>query len=175
VVLNANLRDGSLRQAAREQDIPMLLYETGEALRFDEVGIRVGVKGILNVMRTLEMLPASRRKKTPPEPVIARSSTWVRAPESGILHARLPLGTRVDKGDVLGTISDPFGQRENMVKAVTDGIVIGRTNIPLVNEGDALFHIACFHELEQAEQKVEAFKEEHLEQEPTADSDIYWI
>ena len=53
VILNADLRDGSLRQAVRDVGIPVLLYEAGEALRFDEVAIRTGVKGILSVMRTL--------------------------------------------------------------------------------------------------------------------------
>jgi hypothetical protein len=63
VILNSNLRDGSLRQAGVEAGIPMLLYEAGEALRFDEFGIRVGVKGVLAVMRSLGML-TSRSVKT---------------------------------------------------------------------------------------------------------------
>ena len=51
VLLNANLRDGSLRQAAVDHGAKVLLYEAGEALRFDELCIRAGVKGTINVMR----------------------------------------------------------------------------------------------------------------------------
>jgi deoxyribose-phosphate aldolase len=91
VILNAAIRDGSLREAASERDIPVLLYEAGEALRFDEFSIRGGVNGILRVMETLDMLPASRRKP-PAEPHIARSSSWVRAPQSGLFRARVALG-----------------------------------------------------------------------------------
>jgi predicted deacylase len=61
VIINANLRDGSLRQYAMERGLSMLLYEAGEGLRFDSLSIRAGVRGILNVLRELGMLP--KRKK----------------------------------------------------------------------------------------------------------------
>ncbi len=113
VILNANVRDGSLREAANEQGIPMLLYEAGEALRFDEVSIRAGVKGIINVMRALSMLPASRSKrKIQYDPFIARSSNWVRASASGLFRNLCAMGSRVKRGEVLGIIDDPFGREE---------------------------------------------------------------
>jgi hypothetical protein len=162
VIISANLRDGSLREAAAGHGIPMLLYEAGEALRFDEVSIRAGVKGIVNVMRTLGMLPALRSKSAKTiEPVVARSSTWVRAPDSGILRAMVPLGSRVKKDTLLGMVADPFGETEITVTSAYNGIVIGRTNLPLVNEGDALFHIARFERVIEAAHKVDEFNEEH--------------
>lgn len=162
VIISSNLRDGSLREAAAEYGIPMLLYEAGEALRFDEVSIRAGVKGIINVMRTLEMLPATRSKsKKQIEPVVARSSSWVRAQDSGILRAMVPLGSRVKKDTLLGVVADPFGETESQITATLNGIVIGRTNLPLVNEGDALFHIARFEHVGEAANKVDEFQEEH--------------
>jgi len=162
VILSSNLRDGSLREAAAEHGIPMLLYEAGEALRFDEVSIRAGVKGIINVMRNLEMLPPSRRKSTPHmEPVVARSSSWVRAADSGILRAMVPLGARVKKGTLLGVVADPFGATEIQLISPYSGIVIGKTNLPLVNEGEAIYHIARFGDIEGIEAKVDDFHEEH--------------
>lgn len=163
VMISSNLRDGSLREAAAECGIPMLLYEAGEALRFDEVSIRAGVKGIINVMRELAMLPPLKRKsRTNIQPVVARTSFWVRAPESGILRALVPLGGRVKKGTLLGVVADPFGEQEFEIKALHNGIVIGRTNLPLVNEGDALYHIARFGDIVEVEAKVDEFQEEHL-------------
>jgi hypothetical protein len=161
VIISSNLRDGSLREAAAEHGIPMLLYEAGEALRFDEISIRAGVKGIINVMRTLDMLPPSRSKSKKREPMVARSSSWVRAPDSGMLRAMVVLGSRVKKGTLLGVVSDPFGEEETNVTSAYNGIVIGRTNLPLVNEGDALFHIARFERVVEAANKVDAFNEEH--------------
>ncbi|MDX1512918.1 MAG: succinylglutamate desuccinylase/aspartoacylase family protein [Gammaproteobacteria bacterium] len=157
VLINSDLRDGSLREAAADQGVRMLLYEAGEALRFDEVSIRAGVNGIMNVLRTLGMVSTKSKRKTPPEPFIARSSTWVRAPQSGVLTSAPPLGARVKKNDVIAVIADPFSDLESEVVAHAGGLIIGRTNIPLVHEGDALFHIARFESARDAASQVEAF------------------
>lgn len=162
VVLNADLRDGSLRQAASENGVTMLLYEAGEALRFDEIAIRGGVSGILNVMRELGMLVKSRRphKRTKKKPVVARSSKWIRAPQGGMLRAHVKLGDQIEPGDILGVVDSPLGDQEIEVRAEFSGIVIGRSNLPLVNEGDALFHIARFSVAEaDAVAAVEAFQD----------------
>ncbi|KPV39085.1 succinylglutamate desuccinylase [Thiohalorhabdus denitrificans] len=160
VLLNSALRDGSLRQAAGDRGVPVLLYEAGEALRFDEFSIRVGVRGVLNVLRALGMLRPSRRKRPLPEPYVARSSNWVRAPQSGFLRTTVELGALVKKGDRLGVVSDPFGEQEEAVKALGEGIVVGRTNLPLVNEGDGLFHIARFKAADEVAAELEAFQSE---------------
>ncbi len=161
LLLNSQLRDGSLREAASECGIPMLLYEAGEALRFDEVAIRAGVKGILNIMRILGMLPTSRQKaRTPMESMVASSTSWIRAPESGIFRALVPLGSRVKREQLLGVVASPFGDQEVTVNSPCAGIVIGRSNLPLTNEGDALFHVARFQGVRAAEERVETFTEE---------------
>jgi hypothetical protein len=169
VLVNSNLRDGSLREVAAAQGIPMLLYEAGEALRFNEHCIRAGLKGIVSVMRELDMLPKSSRAGKPPEPVVARATSWVRAGRSGILRVTAALGTRVRRNDVIGVIADPFGTQELEVSTSTGGIIIGRHNLPLVNEGEALFHIARFESTRQAETAVEAFQADELPVHPTVD------
>ena len=128
VVLDANLRDGSLRQAVMEKGIPMLMYEGGEALRFDEVAIQAGVKGVLAVMRAVGMLPERALKKPPIQPSIARSSTWVRAPVSGILHSNVRLGARISEGTKLGEIADPFGEEETEVRVTAYQSCCSRDN-----------------------------------------------
>ena len=157
VILNTRIVEGSLRESSEKMGISVIVYEAGEALRFDEVAIRAGVKGIISVMRELGMLPPLKRKRRPREPVLARSSTWVRAPKSGILRSIKKLGTKVLEGETVGIVSDPFGEKEEIITATTDGIIIGRTNIPLVNEGEALFHIARFKKPDTAAEHVEGF------------------
>ncbi len=158
VILNAELRDGSLRETVAGLGIPMLLYEAGEALRFNELSIRAGVRGITSVMRHLGMLSATRHKSRI-QPLLAKSTRWVRASQSGILRSIVPLGASVDKNQVIGWIADPFGQREKRITAPFSGIVIGRTNLPLVHEGEALFHIASFSKPDSAAESVEVFQE----------------
>ena len=160
VVLNANLRDGSLRQAVLERDIPMLLYEAGEALRFDEVSIRAGVRGVVSVMRQIGMLTGGPRTPSRVEPLVARRSLWVRAPGSGMLRSHVALGERVARGDTLGWIADPFEGGEHQVPAPAAGLVVGRSNLPLVNEGDALYHMALFGRTGKAARRVETFQAE---------------
>lgn len=160
VIMDSDLRDGSLRQAVYELGRPILLYEAGEALRFDEVSIRAGVQGVLSVMRALDMIKPTRRNTPKLEPFIARSSVWVRANASGILRINAALGARVQKGECLGVISDPFGEIETEVLASESGIIIGRSNLPLVIQGEAIFHIATFDKPRSAKHALEAFQSE---------------
>ena len=160
VMVDSNILDGSLRACAAERGLPMLIYEAGEALRFDETGIRAGIRGIINVMRHIDMLPKAKRPAKP-KTVITHSTQWVRAVASGIVSGKVALGSSVSKGQRLATISDPLGEEEENVIAPNDGIVIGRTNLPLAHEGDALFHLGYFKELPQAEDIVETFATTH--------------
>lgn len=151
VMLNSDLRDGSLREAAVEEGVKILLYEAGQALRFDELSIRAGVRGIVNVLEYLGML-SKRNRKRPPKivtPYVANTSTWMRANASGIVNTLKNLGDQVQKGDALAKIGDPFGAVFETLTASRAGIIIGKQNIPLVQEGDAMFHIAYFSEQEQ--------------------------
>jgi uncharacterized protein len=159
VILNTSIVEGSLREAAEKLGVSVIVYEAGEALRFDEVAIRAGVRGIVSVMRDLEMLPKLKSKRKLVEPIVASSSTWVRAPQSGILRTTKPLGARVEVNESIGFVSDPFGEIEEDILSPVEGIIIGRTNIPLVNEGEALFHIASFKSVSSAENKVESFQQ----------------
>lgn len=162
VVLNSALRDGSLRDLAAQQDIPVLLYEAGEALRYDEISIRAGVHGILNVMRHLHMLGPGRRKRPTLEPFVARTSSWIRAPESGMLRYAVRLGQRVSKGDRLGVISDPYTSYAVEIHSPYRGIVIGASQSPLAYEGEALFHIARFNDaLDEVVEGLDSFQLSH--------------
>ena len=161
VMINSDIRDGSLRQHAAEKGVPTLLYEAGEALRFDESSIRGGVRGVLSVMREIGMLRATPRGKgKPTEPVLARRSTWVRASISGVFSMTKSLGERVHKGEPIGVIADPFGTDEVVVEASANGLIIGHTRLPPVHEGDGLVHIAQFERPGVAEERVEEFQQE---------------
>ncbi|GER07221.1 succinylglutamate desuccinylase [Iodidimonas muriae] len=161
VIINANMRDGSLRQYAAEKNVKTLLYEAGEALRFNSLAIRAGVRGVLNVMRVLDMIGG---KPSLDHSVIkASESQWVRAPKNGLLRIEVHQGTRIEKGDTLGTISDAIGKHDASVISPVTGIVIGRTNLPVVNEGDALFHIARFNDSAKVESAIETFHSTHIE------------
>ncbi|MDF7798116.1 M14 family metallopeptidase [Pontiellaceae bacterium B1224] len=158
VVLDANLREGTFRESAHQKGILTLVYEAGEALRFDEVSIRAGVAGILNVLSYLGMSRKRMRRKEH-HPLIAKSSQWVRAPQSGVARSLVALGQKVSAGDELAYISDPAGGNEEVIKSTVAGIVIGRTRLPLVYEGEAIFHIAKFSQTSEAAESIENFQD----------------
>ncbi len=165
VIINATLRDGSLRAAAGELGIPMLLYEAGEAMRFDEVSIRAGVAGITSVMRALDMLRATRTASPKQsQPFVARSTGWTRSPESGMLRLHAGLGAQVKQGEVLGFVDDPNLGVLCPVHAANNGVVIGRLELPIVHEGDAVYHIARFgDDISDVADSVESFHSDHTE------------
>ncbi len=142
IIITVPTRKGSLRHVATDLGVELLLFEAGEALRFDEFAVRVGVKGILRVMRHLGMLTGSLGGAVPRTPARSTRTHWIRAPQGGIFRAIRASGERVAEGDTLGFVSDPFGDLEVPVHARAGGVIIGRSNLPTVNQGDALVHVA---------------------------------
>lgn len=159
VILNANFVDGSFRSAANERGIPFILYEAGEALRFEEVAIRAGVKGVLGVMSHLGMRRKSSKHKDT-KALIANNSQWLRAGQSGILRSLVACGAMVEAGDTLAYINDPLGENSETIFSPIAGIVIGKTNLPLVFEGEAIFHIASYKQANEISDHIEAYHEE---------------
>ena len=142
ITMTSTLRDGSLRACAAAMGVDVLLYEGGEALRFDEIAIRAGVSGTLRVMAWIGMVP-EKGIAPPRAPVLrARGSAWLRAPAGGLVRGLAALGRSVRAGEVVGAVADPFGEAGQDIVAPSAGLVVGRSELPVVNEGDALLHVA---------------------------------
>ena len=170
VMLNSDLRDGSLREAASDAGVRILLYEAGQALRYDEFSIRAGVKGIISTMRHLGMLNKSKGKEKVIKPFVARQSGWVRASESGLITHIAQLGDYVEKGSILAKIASPFGEILSTLVSPSDGVIIGKQNIPLAQEGEAIYHIAYFNKPDSVAEHVERFQDNIVPSEQTYDS-----
>jgi hypothetical protein len=159
LILNSELREGSLRESAGQNNIPVIVYEAGEALRLDEISIKAGTRGIINVLMHLGMLngtPKIRKEQT-----IADNSYWERASDSGVFQCLVKPGTYVKKEQVLARIMNPSTMEASEVIASRAGVLVGLTQLALVYEGDALFHIARYRGMhEDVAQQVERFHEE---------------
>ncbi len=170
VALMSRTREGSLRLEAANAGVDVLLYEAAEGLRFDEWAARAGVAGILRVMAHQGMISARGVPRIKLPSVISERSSWVRAPSGGLLRNLKAAGAFVESGEILGVVADPFGETEAEVLAETTGILIGRSTLPVVNEGDALYHIAEPLEPAVAEAAAEGF-EATLDAPPLFDED----
>ncbi len=140
VLLHSPLIDKSFRKAADRKKKQILVYETGESLRFDEHGIQEGIHGTLRLMKHLGMKGEAPQPLQPTE--IYEKSAWVRAAFAGLYRPKIHLGDHVKSRQLLGTITDPFGIEKFQVKSRVTGRVIGINNCPIVHKGDAILHIA---------------------------------
>ncbi|WP_372614895.1 succinylglutamate desuccinylase/aspartoacylase family protein [Aquicoccus sp.] len=170
VILYSQLREGSLRAAAKEAGVDVLLYEAGEALRFDEMAVRAGVSGILRVLRDQGMLPSKGIAKPRRKPLVSVSSRWLRAPQGGLLRSFRSEGDMIEEGETLAVVSDPFGEVEIPVVSDRAGLIVGRTVFPSVNEGDAVFHLAQVSDMDDVEETLE-FLSSQLEEDPLFEED----
>ncbi len=138
--IHAKVRDGSLRQAATELGATVLVYEAGQAHRFDPEAIETGTAGVLRTLRSMGMLDARLPRAKPTR--LIRRTRWVRARRGGLAEIEVKLGQHVEKGEHVAAISDAFGSRPTQIKATETGWIIAQSQNPLVNSGDALAHIA---------------------------------
>jgi hypothetical protein len=136
--LNSNLIPKSLRHYASKQGKPIVVYEGGESMRFDEFSITEAIEGTERVLQFLGMIPSTYKEK---ESIFCTSTTWVRAQRSGLFKPFVASGEPVQKDQPIGVINDPFGAYEIKVFSKTEGHIIGHNNTPVIHQGDALFHI----------------------------------
>ncbi len=155
IIMKSPLRDGSLRKAADDLGKMVLLFEAGEALRFDETSVRAGLVGILRLLKSLGMIPSKGIVPAKAPPQFCPSSKWLRAPMGGLFRSFRSDGDLVQENDVLGSVADPFGEEERDIMAPFGGIIVGRAVMPVVNEGDAVFHLARVGSLKEAESKLD--------------------
>lgn len=170
VIVMAPLRDGSLRAAAAEAGVEVMVYEGGEALRFDDRAITTAVRGILRVLKHMGMLHSKRIKMNGVVPYVVSDTRWLRAPAGGVIQLRSKIGTMVEQGETLGVVTDPLGEQEELVTAPYTGLVIGQTRLPIVNQGDALLHIAETEHVRKARTALRHYEKE-VTGEPLFDED----
>lgn len=139
-MLHSSARTGSLRAAASRRGLPAIVFEGGESQRFNEAVIDVGVRGIFSVMRELGMISKSPGGKRVPSALLKESS-WIRAKRGGLLRLTVSEGATVEAGQDMGTVADPFGADGVRIRAPFRGLVIGKTNNPVVHGGDPLIHL----------------------------------
>lgn len=141
-VLYSNHISKSFRSACSQLGKPSLLFEGGKSFYVDNNISKVGVEGAKRILAHFDMLPAKIKVSIPKMPTIfVEESKWLRAKQSGMFKALVPINSHVKVDDVLGQITDPYGKIYHEVKSTVDGYVINVNEASLVYQGDALFHV----------------------------------
>jgi predicted deacylase len=145
-IIRSARKEKSFRETLHKLKKKVLLFEGGKSLQIDRQVTRTGLTGALRVIQHLGIRdygPEIERlgpKGDPP--IILHNTQWMRAKHSGMFHPFVDLGNFVKKGEVLGSISGPFGYFERKIKSLYSGYLICINEAPIVNQGDAIFHIS---------------------------------
>lgn len=131
----------SFRNECNKNDIPILVYEAGESLRLDEFAIKKAINGTLNVLQHFNMIATSIVLEKSKTSIKISNRKWIRAKSAGLFSAIINNGAIVKKEQILGYIMDTYGETNFAVKAPYNGYIIAVNNFPIINMGDALFHI----------------------------------
>jgi uncharacterized protein len=165
VITNTPVKSNSLRKTTEALNIPLLIYQAGEALRFNESAINVGINGICRILHALNMLHiAPELLSDSSKSIFSEDQDWIYSHKSGVLTSRIELGQLIRKKQVIGFINDPFGAGSpETIKSPSDGIVVGINRHPLIYEGQSIFKIASFLDNNRAETVIEAWGEQYNE------------
>lgn len=131
----------SFRKAAKDYKIPTLVFEGGESVRLCGYSISKGVQGLKRVLSHVNMIHMATMNNDA-KTYVCTKTTWVRSPYSGIFIWSKQSGQLIRKGEPLGQLNDPYGNKSITVSSRSAGFIIGHNNASVVNQGDALFHIA---------------------------------
>ena len=120
----------------------MLLFEGGKSFNIHSTITNTGVNGAKRVLHHLGMLN-SRFKVSQPKvkAIVIDESKWLRAKYSGMFKVTVDINTYVEKGQVIGNITDPYGSFNYFVKAPNTGYIFNLNESPIIYQGDAIFHI----------------------------------
>jgi len=145
-IIQSARKEKSFRETLYKLQKKVLLFEGGKSIHIDKTVTQMGIAGSLRVMQHLGMREFGQEIDNlvvkAYEPVILHNTLWLRAKYSGMFHPFVDLGKMVKKGEVLGSISGPFGYFERKIKAQHSGYVICINEAPIVTQGDAIFHIS---------------------------------
>ena len=131
----------SFRNECYKHHIPVLVYEAGESLRLEENAILQGIHGTLRVLKHFNMIDKNIEIPINASSIEIKKRKWIRAKAAGIFNTTVANGAEVKKGQILGSITDTYGETKLHVKAINDGYIIAVNNFPIINMGDPLFHI----------------------------------
>lgn len=159
VITAVNMNKSSIRKIHQDLDIPFICYEAGEANKFNEEDINIGISGIQNILRKFRILSDEEYNQIL-RPIVSEDTEWTISDQSGILRTKIELGTRVKENEKIGKLIDPFGNNESItLHSPIDGIILGINNYPLIKEGDPVFKVSSFHDDEKAEARIEDWEE----------------
>jgi uncharacterized protein len=140
-ILNSSQISKTIRESVVKLNKQMLLFEGGKANNIEEFVVEEGLNGVKRFLQYLEMRTFKIDISKDRAPIFIKESKWLRSPNSGMFQTIAKNGSKVEKGEIIGLITDPFGKIERKIKSPNEGYIICLNESPVVYKGDAIFHI----------------------------------
>ncbi len=130
----------SVSRLAIDRGKPTIIAEAGHAGTTDAADIEALVRGCENVMRHLKMLPG---ETLPPRNVLwLRNLNTVKSEQDGIFYPLALPEAYVQKGMIVGYVTDYFGNNLADVRSPIDGVITYICSVPSMKKGDTVANIA---------------------------------
>ncbi|MCA9636093.1 MAG: succinylglutamate desuccinylase/aspartoacylase family protein [Myxococcales bacterium] len=139
----------TLRGAAMALGIPAITVEVGDPHRFQKKMIRFGMIGVGNVLARLKVLELDEELPEH-EPIVCSRSHWLYSDEGGLLEVFPELTEEVIAGQMVGRITNIFGDVVTRYFAPEAGIVVGKSVNPVSPTGSRILHLGILGEPEAA-------------------------
>ncbi|AFM04883.1 putative deacylase [Bernardetia litoralis DSM 6794] len=145
-IINSKLRDKSLRNVAQQMGKSIMVYEGGESQRLNRAPVKEGMRGAVRLMHYLDMIDKEdiakmRGAERVTEPIILERTSWMRAKFSGLFRSFVKNGSLIEEGQVIGSLTDPFGELHHDIICKQCCHVVAINHQAVVNQGDAIFHL----------------------------------
>jgi predicted deacylase len=137
--IDAGLLDDALFVRLSRSRMPSILIEAGGGLPPSIETVRRATSGAENVLRAVgaiadDVRPTSRQE-------VLHGFRIVVAERGGILEETTPLGERVELGQVLGRVADPYGDLVEEILAPVAGVVLTVPANPAIGTGTWAYEV----------------------------------
>jgi uncharacterized protein len=128
---------GMTVNAAAQAGVPGIIAEAGGRGQLEEFAVAMLTRGVLNVLRHLDMLPGEPEPPATAQRTVGRF-VFLRCEHQGWWDAGVRVGDRVADGALLGRIRNLWGDELEEIRAPRDGVVLFSTTSPAVEAGGLL-------------------------------------
>lgn len=130
---------GSFRREACSVGCPTIVMEGGEVWKVEPGIVESAIKGVLNVLRELDMLDGT--PEVSEHQLVLRKTKWIRAEQGGFLQFHVKPGDGVEQGQAIATNTSLLGVEKNVLYSPFSGVILGMTTLPAVTPGEPICHL----------------------------------
>mgnify|MGYP002623084770 CR=1 FL=1 len=139
IIVNGKGPPKAFRPEACAAGCPTIIMEGGEVWKVEPAIVETAMRGVKNVLRTLDMIDGEI--ESPAYQVVVETTKWVRAEKGGFLQFHISPGDVVEKNQPLATNTSLLGKERSVLTAPYDSIVISMTTLPAVSPGEPVCHL----------------------------------